>query len=369
MIWLRTTDNGQRTTDTNMYRKRRSSRREIAFSFDSFLDLVANVIGIIIRLILVAWVGARAYQAAMEKEAREGPAPTSAQIKTLPQDPLQLELDKERLELQQARADMLSKLKALDSVKGEEDKIRLELKQVSLAQAGLDRDRTALEDAARNKTPIKADFTMSELRQRSQEIIKQIQAVEKLPALKKTLRYHTPVSRPVHTDELMFECRRGRVTYIDLPAFMAEIQRNLQDMGQQLRNQWQVSAVAGPVGAFRLHYVIERQRDLLNSVAGGLPTTSGYSYGMSEWVVEPIQAVRGEPLPNALAPGSEFRRIIEAGVPQQTVVTFWVYADSFGIFRELRDFLYERGLEVAGRPMPDDAVIAANRHGTKSRGQ
>jgi hypothetical protein len=358
-----------------MYRKRRSSRREIAFSFDSFLDLVANVIGIIIRLILVAWVGARAYQAAMEKEALEKTGTkestfASTQPKTLPQDPLQRQLDIERAELEQARADMLSKLKALDSIKEDEDKVRLELKQISLAEAGLERDRLALEEAARNKTPIKADFTMSELRQRSQEIIKQIQAVEKLPTLKKTLRYHTPVSRPVHTDELMFECRRGRVTYIDLPAFMAEVKQNLQDLGQQLRNQWQVSAVAGPVGAFRLHYVVERQRDLFTSAIGGnFPTSSGFSYGLSEWALEPVQPVRGEPLPHALAPGSEFRRIIEAGVPQQTVVTFWVYADSFGIFRELRDFLYERGLEVAGRPMPDDAVMAANRHGTKSRGQ
>jgi len=353
-----------------MYRKRRSPRREIAFSFDSFLDLVANVIGIIIRLILVAWVGARAYQAALEKAAQKEPAQTAAEGKPLPADPLQRELDKARQELEQARAEMLEKLKALDSVEEEKNKVRRELVQVSLAKAGLERDRLALEEAARNKTPIKADFTMSELRQRSQEIIKQIQAVEKLPTLNKTLRYHTPVSKPVHTDELMFECRRGRVTYIDLPAFMAEIQRNLQDMGQQLRSQWQVSAVAGPVGAFRLHYMVERQRDLLNSVIGGsFPTGSGYSYGVSEWFVEPVKEIRGEPLPNALAPGSEFRRIIEAGVPQQTVVTFWVYADSFAIFRELRDFLYERGLEVAGRPMPDDAAIAANRHGTKSRGQ
>ena len=44
-----------------MYRRRRASREKIVFSFDSFLDVVANVNGIIIRLILVAWVGARAY--------------------------------------------------------------------------------------------------------------------------------------------------------------------------------------------------------------------------------------------------------------------------------------------------------------------
>src|SRR5579871_5172264 len=43
--------------------RRRRKTREIEFSFDSFLDLVANVVGIILRLILVAWVGARSYKA------------------------------------------------------------------------------------------------------------------------------------------------------------------------------------------------------------------------------------------------------------------------------------------------------------------
>ena len=43
--------------------RRRRAAKEIAFSFDSFLDLVANVVGIILRLILVAWMGARTYKA------------------------------------------------------------------------------------------------------------------------------------------------------------------------------------------------------------------------------------------------------------------------------------------------------------------
>ncbi len=42
--------------DEAMIRRRRKVR-EIEFSFDSFLDVVANVVGIILRLILVAWVG------------------------------------------------------------------------------------------------------------------------------------------------------------------------------------------------------------------------------------------------------------------------------------------------------------------------
>src|SRR5437763_11495614 len=52
--------------------RRRRPAREIAFSFDSFLDVVANVVGIILRLILVAWVGARSYKAF---HARPAPPP------------------------------------------------------------------------------------------------------------------------------------------------------------------------------------------------------------------------------------------------------------------------------------------------------
>ena len=55
--------------------------------------------------------------------------------------------------------------------------------------------------------------------------------------------------------------------------------------------------------------------------------------------------------------------------PQLTAVTFWVYPDSFDLFRKLRDHLYERGLDIAGRPLPPDAPIAASKHGTASRGQ
>lgn len=38
--------------------RRRRPPREVPFSLDCFLDVITNVVGIIIRLILVAWVGA-----------------------------------------------------------------------------------------------------------------------------------------------------------------------------------------------------------------------------------------------------------------------------------------------------------------------
>ena len=100
------------------------------------------------------------------------------------------------------------------------------------------------------------------------------------------------------------------------------------------------------------------------------PDSSGnFRYGLSEWQLEPVLPVRGETLEAAMAPGSEFRQIADGIDPRQTAVTFWVYGDSFAVFRQLRDFLYERDIVVAGRPLPKGIPIASSRRGSISRGQ
>jgi hypothetical protein len=96
---------------------------------------------------------------------------------------------------------------------------------------------------------------------------------------------------------------------------------------------------------------------------------ASYRYGLSTWQLEPIVAVRGETADAALAEGSEFRHIVDGLDPQQTVVTIWVYPDSFALYRRVRDYLYERDLVVAGRPLPEGVPISSSRRGTVSRGQ
>src|SRR5439155_2113886 len=128
--------------------------------------------------------------------------------------------------------------------------------------------------------------------------------------------------------------------------------------------------VVGPIGAFRLRFTLERERGLLDSVSGQtVPEGGGYRYGLTEWQVEPILPLCGETAETALAEGSEFRQIVDSLDPQQTVVTFWVYPDSFELYRRLRDLLYERDLVVSGRPLPEGLPIASSRRGSVSRGQ
>jgi hypothetical protein len=347
--------------------RRRRRGREIAFSFDSFLDVVANVVGIIIRLILVVWVGARTYTG-LQPTTSTPPAEVAAAEHP---DPLVDELEQRRRELALVQNRLADQLRLLDDARAKDatpaqDEAALQARRKKLQEerAALDQD-----EAQRGRIAQAAALSGSELRERSRRLMDEIKAMQKLPSVKKTFQYKTPISQPVQAEELLFECQDGRVAFIDVGNMLREVRNTIRDRGEELRSRWQVDGVAGPVGAFRLHYTLERERDMLGF--GDSPDAkSNFRYGLSGWVVEPVTQPRGEPVDAALAANSEFRRIVDAVDPQLTVVTFFVYPDSFAAFRKLRDYLYDRDVVVAGRPLPEGAPItASSKNGTRSRGQ
>jgi hypothetical protein len=336
------------------------------FSFDSFLDVVTNIVGIIIRLILVVWVGARAYTAMQPLPA---PPPSSltaeaVELKEPPQD----ELARQRQELADLQARLLQQMRMFQQHQEVQKEAGRELSLINGQHWELE---AAKQDSVRSgKEPgERTALTVEEVRQRCRRLTEQIQELEKLPPVKQTLRYQTPVSRPVKSEELFFECQGGRVTFIDIAALLAQVTRGLEEKTNQLRTQWEVSDVAGPVGAFQLHYTVQRQRGLLDGAGLGPNAHGSFQAGLSGWQLEPLPGPRGETEAQALKPGSDFRQVADVLDPHQHTVTFWVYPDSFGLYRRLRDYLYERDIVVAGRPLPEGTAISASRQGSASRGQ
>jgi hypothetical protein len=352
--------------------RRRPAQRE-HFSFDSFLDLVTNVVGIIIRLILVVWVGARTY-ATLPEYLRHPKATAALPAPKLEDDPLSAELERQRRALADAQKELLDQLRQFDLVKQSEQKTKEDLstlagKRQELLQVRGELDQLAAQRGNSVKT---AALTLSDLEKRREKLMEEIKALEKQPPVKKTLRYRTPVSQPVHAEELHFECRYGKATFIDINTMLTDVRQNLENKGRDLNHQWEVNGMTDPVGPFRMDYTIERQRSTLDEAfpgpgpAGG---RSGFAYGLSEWHIEPLVYERGEPVDRALQPNSDFRHIVDGLSPTQAVVTLWVYPDSFDIYRRLRDYLQDREITVAGRPLPDGMPIASSRRGSVSRGQ
>ena len=337
--------------------RRRRKTREIEFSFDSFLDVVANVVGIILRLILVAWVGARSYKAVVPSTP---PTLTKEEIAELPdpKDPLAPELERQRRELAEAQSRLLENLKEWKKLQQDSTLTAEELARLTSHVAEVDSERKNVEDKERQDTQAarNAFLSLQEIRERGKRVVEEIEALRKAPPSKQTLRYRTPVSHVLQWEGMEFECRRGRVAFIDMAGFRQEIDRALSEEGQKILDETHhYENVTQAIGAFRLRYKLEL--DTINS-------------RIITWAeAEPVMLERGETLEKALSPGSEFRRLIDSIEPESTAVTLWVYTDSFPLYRKLRDYMHERDIEVAGRPAPEGIGMTYSSLGTHSRGQ
>lgn len=353
-----------------MYRRRRVPERAALFSFDSFLDVVANVIGIVIRLILVAWVGSRLY-----KGPALPPPPPPAEVLVEkftppPEDPRPaLELARQQAELERSRQAALDALNAWQAIHRQREQVEQQVTLTRQQREELERQQPNFSAtlAQQKEAGQKAALSLAQLRERNEKLQAELKELRKTPRATNQLTYRLPISAAVQTEEVFFECRNGRVTVIDVASLLDEIRQTIREKGERLKTTWTVEDTTAPQGAFRLRYTVERERGFLPN--GNPNPNDSFNYGLSRWVVEPVQEIRGETVKEALQPGSAFRKIVEGFDAKQAVVTLWVYPDSFEVYRELRDFLHEREMVVAGRPLPEGVSIASSRKGTTSRGQ
>jgi hypothetical protein len=388
-----------------MARRRRPSR-EPAYSADSFLDIICNLVykyvGIVlIILVLVAkqaslWPdlmpavpeeaaaapapaappeGPRAVALAPEPEEEPEPeppppaAPTPAVAATA--DPVAQQYERELADLQKR---LLAQVRGLDASR---DRLRREQAGKAAVEKRQAEVKQQLADLDRQWQAVQAELAAQggrdqPLRERLAALQKAVKEIEALPPERKGLRYHLPISRPADSGEVYFECRNGRVTCIYLQELLDLVKRKAQSgQAQELRKQWSVEDQVGPVGPYALRYQLIRQRSSAlddPAVAAAPVDDRSFAYHTSFEVV-PVTQERGEALAQALAEGSAFRAVVGSLKPDSAVLTFFVYADSFPTFRVLRDYLAEHGYQVAGRPLRMTDPIAGGPRGTRTRAQ
>ena len=262
----------------------------------------------------------------------------------MPSDPLQDEIARRRHDLDDVQARLLEQLRQLHQA--QDDQAQLRANSPASTAASRCRARTP---AWNNRPPVTAKrpgpcrYRWKNSSTGSSGSANEMAAMEELAPLGHVLPLPDAGEPAGAVGRGHVECHYGRVAYINVTALLTDVRQHLEDKAHLLRTQWKVTDTAGPIGNYRLQYAVERQRDEMDAhVPDAAPPAAGqFRYGVSEWVVEPaIAPVRGEPLTAALAKGSEFRQVTDLLDPQHAVVTFWVYPDSFAVYRQLRDYLY-----------------------------
>ena len=174
------------------------------------------------------------------------------------------------------------------------------------------------------------------------------------------------MSREVQGKELHFRLIENRVSYVPIDQLIERLRPQISRHQDWLVKYHRHQGRVGPVRGYSMSYVVERQR---TSLVEDLRSGSGMMrISVSRWQVDPGPELITESVEEALRPGSHYVRTLMLADPS-TALTFWVYPDSFALYRGLQAFAHEQGFRVAARPLPFDVPIAGSPQGSRSAGQ
>jgi hypothetical protein len=318
---------------------------------DSFLDVVTNIVGILIILIVV--IGVRAKNQPVEV--------------TRPSSPLAVELDSQKIREAHLQDNLRQLAEQIQAVKMETASRAYEREVLSTLLTAAKRDMQDYQStfSQEERQLLQRQSELAALRSEFDRVKSEQTQVAKLEGRKVTVEnLPTPIARSVEQNEFHFQLRDGRIVYVPMTELIEKFSKVVRDRVSRVGPQDSYVDSVGPLGGFVMHYTLARKEldwDAARQVGAG---AGMIILDHAEFI--PVTPQMGETLPQAMAKGSEFQTKLDEKKALRATITLWVYPDSFEMFRTLRKDLYQRGYAVAGRPMPFDLPISASSGGTKS---
>lgn len=325
---------------------------------DSFLDIVSNIVGILIILVMVTGVRAKNYQP--EDESLEA----SEEIEALQGDLVseQQAADDRRLEL----LELNRRIDEIEALAKASDRQRMALATATEAmRRKVQQRREQLDSRSQSQFDVGRQLADARAHLAQLEGIKaQIEASR--PETIEVKALPTPLAKTVRGKEAHFQLLGKRITWIPLEQLLDEFKRDARSKASQLLSMPEFTEIVGPFGGFRLRYTLERQQ-LSPELA--MATGAGGQYAqLRKWTLIPTSSSLGEPVDEALQPNSRFRQRV-ASLSPGTTITIWTYGDSFEEFRRIKEDLFASGFDTAGRPLPEGVPIGGSPEGSRSAAQ
>ena len=327
---------------------------------DSFLDIVANLVGILIILVMVVGVGAQ--DAMLDTVPADGPPqPDLKQISTelvaVKDATLAVEADIHRLDSEMKRQQL-----DMDYRRQERDQALLMVtaaeKMIADRRSQLDQEQRAHFDSEREL--IAARSRLVDLEQGIESArteADQVSVIEHLP---------TPMAKTVFGKELHFRLKQGKLTYIPWAEIIARLEHDAPEQLWRLREHSEVTETLGPFGGFWIKYTLRRVERTVTTQAG---VSARQGAELDHFVLVPASPNLGEPFAEVLRQNSDFRARLAGNSPESTTVTIWTYPDSFEEFRALKKELFRLGYLTACRLLPEDQPIGGSPRGSRSSSQ
>lgn len=405
---------------------RRKQSGDVNIGSDSFLDVIANIVGILIILIVIAGVRvSRAPVIVQEKlpsaepnpkqqlppalepietatpspslEVTQNPTvaaeaePITAEIAPEPapdENSLQMaevEVQEEPLEpefvestkpsqelverMRQARKDLndLNLLLEMNSKAIREIEEQQAQGRLRIASQNATLNRLRLHHVEQKQSTTDWNARLASQQSNLEQLKSQVAQLGQLPPKVKTLKHRvTPISRVVVANQVHFRLSENRVSVVPIDELLEAAMRQAKRHGQDLAQSRTRIGTVGPVGGYLLQYKLQAVPASTSEQARFGPGIMRIA--LTSFQLEPDSNVVEESAERALTKGSAFDIAMQTAEEDATF-TMWVYPDSFPLYRQLRDRLHENGRIVAGRPIPKGVPIAGSPNGTASEGQ
>ena len=372
---------------------RRVRNDEIELGSDSFLDIIANIVGILIILIVIAGVKVARQPAVVEPvqtaavEIPEEVVPEPIIPPALPVFPTEPEPEpvveepakpqfgiprspsryvaapQNKTQPRVIFADSLDQKEA--GLKQFAERRRIMNAEITRLASIRRQASTTLDGKMTSNTAVRTELaalqnSLQDKRAEAAALRRRLNApIAEQVDLNQIEHKVTPVGRAVTGPEIHFRLAGGKVSYVPVEELVSELKSDASRKQSALMSSSSYRGRVGPIRGYRMKYEIARKRDSLGTL---------FRVIVNEWEVEPTADLEAETVQQAQRSGSLFdRRLLT--LSRDANVTFWVYPDSFSEYRTLQSRVHRDGLTVAGRPLPFGVPIAGSPNGTKSSGQ
>ncbi len=345
---------------------------------DSFLDIIANIVGILIILVMV--VGVRASHSTLARhdassaqgaERPENPRQPHAQVASL-----RAEVKQVTRQITASRGEINTMAGRITSMSQEaqlQDRERIKLSmQRTLIEEDLQKRRARLSETEQFQFDVQRQLTESQIR--LDELTReQLALASAPPAVEEIETVTTPLARQVRGEELHLRLKNGLVSIVPIQSLMNEVYPRVENLRRTLQQQGHVVETFGPIHGYRLRLTLSRS-SAPRSFAAPVHLQTPGSYLRKNQIEQnfkflPVSDKLGQNVEQALMPGATLQELLAAHQREATPVTIWVYTDSFDEFRILKRTLWEMHFPVAVRPMAMGDQIGASPHGTRSAAQ
>lgn len=332
---------------------------------DAFLDVLTNMVGIIILLVVV--IGLRTTRATVQA------AVDQVQVASPDEDPEALaQLETARSSALAAESEVKSLIRQTLEINSETALREQERTYLTTFVAAVEQElndrRSALSAEQQAAFDLRRRLSESQamLEDLSREQISLISQPTEVEAIE---NQPTPLARRSNGREVILQLKDGYVAEIPRELVQATIHDVMENVWR-LKDRPEFTGSVGPINGFRVRYLVGMvaagQRRIDPNVPGAAKMAEMARPELIWYEIIPEQSPLGEPVAQAIEPNSMFHQVLRENPAGTSAVVIAVYPDSIRELHQLKRVLYAAGYATAEVPCIAGRPIKGSPHAPRS---